>query len=79
MLEHIITQLVPVKPHHFQSSMYYRTRAINRRSYYSRIIVLESRLPHKNRIKKCVLAWKVRGAATNWERLLMARVRYLIT
>ena len=29
----------------------YRTRAINRRSYYSRILILGSRLPHKKQIK----------------------------
>jgi len=32
---------------------------------------------HIKNAQKCVLAWKVRGLATNWERLLMTRVRYL--
>ena len=35
----------------FFSIKIYRTRAINRRSYNSRILILGSRLPHKKRIK----------------------------
>ena len=45
----------------------YRTHAINRVSY-SRIIILRSRLLHR----KWVLA-----AVTNWEHLLMVRLRYI--
>ena len=50
----------------------YRTRAINHRGFYSKIIIWGLRLSHKKANKKCILAYNLRGAATNGERPLVA-------
>ena len=55
----------------------YRSRAIAGRGHNSKIAFLAIKLPHKKQIKKLFLAWNLRGAATNRERPVVARLRYL--